>query len=726
MSRHRYIKTALVVFLAACSGGGGEASAPFGIEARTQVQGHAFPLDLPQPTDLQVVRAFPNLSFGAPVRVVAPPDGSDRLCVVDKNGFAHIFPNDESTSSTTIFLDIFSRITRGGEQGFLGLAFHPNYSQNGHIFVSYTQSASGSLWLVVERFTASPPDADQINTTTGLELFRERQIAGNHNGGMVEFGPDNMLYVSLGDGGSQNDPTNAGQDNSRLLGTIVRVDPLGATPYAIPSDNPFVGAGPGVREEIWAYGFRNPWRFSFDRNTGDLWLGDVGQNAREEIDIVTAGGNYGWRLYEGTLNHNSGGVPFATTEAPITEYANPGLGRAVIGGIVYRGNALPSYNGVYVYGDNSSGRIWALVYDGQTVISNDEVANLPQVTSFGEDQQGEMLATSFRNSGSLWKFQETGGNPPPPFPATLSATGLFSDTQNLVAAPGVIEYGVNVPSWSDNALKRRWIALPGIARITFDATGNWVFPVGTVLVKHFELELNPTTTRRLEARVLIRLNRGWEGYVYKWNAGETDADLLAGGDSDTFTVDDPNAPGGQRQQIWTYPSRTDCLSCHTDAAGYVLGVRTRQLNRDFAYPNATDNQLRTWNHIGLFQSGVGPHTSYEAYPDLSDEGRPVAERARAYLDVNCAQCHQPNAPAPGGLDLRFDTALGNMNVVNIPPTQGDLGIPNALRVFPGLKEMSVLWERVRRTDISGMPPIAHNLADPVAEDLLGRWIDQGP
>ncbi len=168
MSRHRYIKTALVVFLAACSGGGGEASAPFGIEARTQVQGHAFPLDLPQPTDLQVVRAFPNLSFGAPVRVVAPPDGSDRLCVVDKNGFAHIFPNDESTSSTTIFLDIFSRITRGGEQGFLGLAFHPNYSQNGHIFVSYTQSASGSLWLVVERFTASPPDADQINTTTGL------------------------------------------------------------------------------------------------------------------------------------------------------------------------------------------------------------------------------------------------------------------------------------------------------------------------------------------------------------------------------------------------------------------------------------------------------------------------------------------------------------------------------------------------------------------------------
>jgi hypothetical protein len=248
-----------------------------------------------------------------------------------------------------------------------------------------------------------------------------------------------------------------------------------------------------------------------------------------------------------------------------------------------------------------------------------------------------------------------------------------------------------------------------------------------VLVKHFELLVSPTSRVRLETRVLVHESDGWAGYTYKWNVLGTDATLLADADSQTYEVEDPAAPGGTRQQAWNFPSRAQCLQCHTAAAGRVLGLRTLQLNRDFDYAGGVrDNQLRAWNHVGLFDRDIGEEPSYGSMPDPRDEAAPVDLRARAYLEANCAQCHRAGSTTPGGLDLRYAATVAEMNVLDVAPAFGDLGLPDARRVKGGAKESSVLWERMRRLDTTRMPPLASGLVDVQATALVGDWIDGGP
>jgi uncharacterized repeat protein (TIGR03806 family) len=274
-------------------------------------------------------------------------------------------------------------------------------------------------------------------------------------------------------------------------------------------------------------------------------------------------------------------------------------------------------------------------------------------------------------------------------------------------------------------LKQRWIGLPPTGSIAFDDTGPWAFPVGTVLVKHFELPLvagDPASARRLETRVLVNMVMGWSASTYRWNDAQDDALLLTGAETATLVVRDPGAPGGERTQIWEFPAPSDCFRCHTDAAGTVLGVHTRQLNREFAYPAATDNQLRAWNHVGLFDVDLAPPASYPAFAVPSDAGAPVDARARAYLHANCAQCHRPGGPAPGGIDLRAGTSEAQMALLDVPPTEGDLGLEDARRVAPGAPSSSVLWERMRRTDGTRMPPLGSRVADPAGVGLIETWI----
>jgi len=720
--RESVLLVCLSLAVAACGGGGSTpppgSTAPFGLTRRVPVTGLAFP-DAQGPATAQIVRAFPNLSFSSPVHLTHAPDGTDRIFVVEVAGRIRVFQNSDNASSTTTFLDISDRVRSGGEEGLLGLAFDPDYATNGTFYVHF--SASSPRRNVLSRFTVSSADEDVADAASESILLQVNQPAGNHNGGMLAFGPDDMLYAGFGDGGGQGDQYENGQDMTDVLSTIIRIDPHGGTPYAIPADNPFVGQGGGTREEIYAYGFRNPWRFSFDRSTGDLWVGDVGQGDREEVDLVVAGGNYGWPFYEGDAVFRAG-QPASNFEAPVRDYDRAG-GRSVTGGVVYRGSGVPSLHGTYLYGDYGSGMVWALSYDGASVTAHTQLGNVSSVCAFGEDRDGEVYAVSF--GGSLHRFEPSGGGGGPT-PATLSATGLFQDTTNLIPAPGVIEYDVNAALWSDGARKRRWIALPGNERIDFDAVGAWDFPLGTVLVKHFELDLSPTQVQRLETRVLVHEDAAWAGYTYKWNFLQTDADLLPGADSETYTVADPLAPGGQRQQTWDFPSRAQCMLCHTEAAGRVLGVRTNQLNGDFDYGNATDNQLRSWNHIGLFRVDLGDPAAYEALPDPEDTGQPLAARARAYLEANCSACHLPGGPVSIGIDLRYTVPLAGMGLVDLRPNQGDLGLVDAYRIRSGSKERSVLWERMRRLDGTRMPELGSNVVDDLALELIGTWIDQGP
>ncbi|MCA9097009.1 MAG: PQQ-dependent sugar dehydrogenase [Planctomycetaceae bacterium] len=365
-------------------------------------------------TDDGLIRPF------RPILLTNAGDGSNRIFVPSEQGTIHVFDNASGPQNTRIFLDITDRVVyddKQNEEGFLGMAFDPNYKTNGHLYVYYTSTAAPHL-SVISRFTVSKDNPDYVDPKTELELLRIPQPFWNHNGGTLAFGPDGYLYVGLGDGGAGGDPMGNGQNLNTLLGKILRIDvhhPAadGKTNYSIPADNPFANR-PNARGEIWAYGVRNIWRHSFDRKTGQLWAADVGQDLWEEINIVTKGGNYGWKDREGKhlfTPKDQPQRPDTPTPAgmidPIWEYHHD-IGKSITGGNVYRGKDLPELDGMYLYGDYVSGKLWALKYDSDAnkVLGNHPLGgnNLPML-SFGEDEQGEVYFTVVGVDGqNIYKF----------------------------------------------------------------------------------------------------------------------------------------------------------------------------------------------------------------------------------------------------------------------------------------------------------------------------------
>jgi uncharacterized repeat protein (TIGR03806 family) len=719
--------------IAACGGGGGGGPA-FGLASRVPVTTLTFPTTTPTVGSVAFRDAFPNLSFSSPVFVGAPPGDTGRLFVVEQGGFIRVFPNAATTLSSQVktFLDIDALVTSGGELGLLGLAFDPAYATNRRFYVNYTTGslAGGTLRSVVARYTASVADPDVADTTATI-LFEVPKPFDTHCGGMLAFGPDGFLYSSFGDGGSAGDPQGNAQRLTTLLGKVVRIDVNGTSEgaYGVPSDNPFAGATDGRRHEIYAWGFRNPFRFSFDRGTGRLWLGDVGQSAREEIDVVRLGGNYGWRAMEGNLVFDADDLHFGPFDAPVLDYGRT-LGNVVTGGYVYRGTAVSFLVGFYVYADFGSGRVWALGYDGTRVTSNVEIANEGGISSFGEDAAGELYACNLFTGRIL--AVEPASPVPTEFPQTLTATGLFSDVPSMTPTPGLVPYAVQMDLWSDDAIKDRFIALPWTTTVDWSEDGAWAFPTDTVLVKTFRLPLtagDPSSAVRVETRVLLHSSNGWEGYSYRWRDDQTDADLLPDGATRTLTIADAAAPGGTRSQTWQFPSRTDCLRCHTVAAGRILGLTTRQLNGSFDYApfgGIADNQLRTWAHIDMFSSGIPDPDALPSHPRLGDATAAVALRARAYLDTNCSMCHRPGGPTGVAIDLRSTVSVAAMQVLNVAPQSGNLGLPAPFIVDGGDRNNSVLWLRMRALDATRMPPLATSLVHQAGSDVVGQWIDDGP
>jgi glucose/arabinose dehydrogenase len=379
---------------------------------------NAPPPSPPTPGALQAEVAFPNLApFSSPLYITHAGDGTNRLFVVQQSGQILVFSNNAAIASATTFLDVTTlpqtQFASGGELGLLGLAFDPDYAMNGFFYVNYTINNTNANkkdfpWRTrIARFQVGT-DSNRADAASEAVLLEFDQPFANHNGGMLAFGPDRKLYISTGDGGSGNDPQNNAQNLGVLLGKILRINPDPDPNNQIPADNPFVGQA-GTRGEIWAYGLRNPFRMSFDRATGRLWAGDVGQSAREEVDIIARGGNYGWRVYEGTLftNNDPAGVALNNLVAPVLDY-DRNAGTTVIGGYVYHGPGLPDYGGVYIYADFGSGRIWALIYDtnANSVIGNTEVATLKVgISSFGEDEAGELYATGLFD-GKIYRFHQ--------------------------------------------------------------------------------------------------------------------------------------------------------------------------------------------------------------------------------------------------------------------------------------------------------------------------------
>ena len=346
---------------------------------------------------MAVERAFPNLSFSRMVHLTYPDDGTDRLFLALQPGQVLVFENDPGVGEADTFLDIREAVSnRGNEEGLLGLAFDPRYRLNGYFYVYY--SAFPPRRSVISRFSVSASNPNRADPASERVVLEVPQPYSNHNGGHLLFGPDGYLYVGLGDGGKAGDPHENGQDRSTLLGSILRIDVSGIGPegkYAVPPDNPFAGQGGGAREEIWAYGLRNPWRFTFDRQTGEMWAGDVGQNRYEEIDIIKPGRNYGWNVMEGMHCFGARDCDKTGLEQPVTEYGRDG-GCSVTGGYVYRGDRLSSLFGAYIYGDFCSRKIWALRHDGNRVTEQIQIVDSPlSISAFGEDQAGELYILSF-------------------------------------------------------------------------------------------------------------------------------------------------------------------------------------------------------------------------------------------------------------------------------------------------------------------------------------------
>ena len=345
--------------------------------------------------DYKINNAFPNLNFDSLTGLYNADDGTNRLFAVEQSGTIKVFENSESTESSTIFLDISSSIITGTEEGLLGLAFHPNFKINNFFYVYYT--APDSLRSVISRWTVESLNHNKADTSSEKIILEVNQPDRNHKAGQLAFGPDGFLYIGLGDGGGIGDPYRNAQDRTTLLGSILRINIDSGDPYSIPTDNPYVDNTESFKEEIYAFGFRNPWKFSFDGE--NLWAADVGQQAFEEVNLVTKGGNYGWSNKEGSNSYLGGANNVTNTIDPIQTY-NHLEGFAIIGGYVYHGDNLPTLNGKYIYGDYLSGWIWSI--DNQ--LNNRIVINSKlTITSFGVDENGELLICS--SDGNIYELQ---------------------------------------------------------------------------------------------------------------------------------------------------------------------------------------------------------------------------------------------------------------------------------------------------------------------------------
>lgn len=355
--------------------------------------------------NVTLAEAYPQLSFNQPLEYRQAGDNSDRVFVVEKSGRILVFPNDPQIQAAQVFLDLTGLVdSSASEKGLLGLAFHPQYQNNGFIYVNYTDRNG----TVIARYQVNPANPDQGLADSGQNILSFSQPYANHNGGHLAFGDDGYLYIATGDGGSSGDPHNNAQNLSSFHGKILRIDvdtPSPGRPYSIPNDNPFVGNTQGFREEIYAYGLRNPWKFSFDQERRWLWAADVGQNKVEEINLIEKGANYGWNIMEGSLCYpepadcNQAGLAL-----PVWEYNHP-IGNSVTGGYVYYGDNIPALKGAYIYGDFGTGMIWALWLDDDLNADNRVLldTNL-NISSFGMDQHNELYVINYQ--GKLYKLIE--------------------------------------------------------------------------------------------------------------------------------------------------------------------------------------------------------------------------------------------------------------------------------------------------------------------------------
>jgi len=715
----------------------------------------SFPAQPPQ-FGYTLSNAFPGVSLSQPVCITSPPGETNRLFILEKTGSIIVITNLASPNRT-VFMSL--AVLSDSESGLLGLAFHPGYATNRYFYVfsSRTQTTTQTgRHQCISRFQTSASNPNQGLTASELFLIRQYDTAGNHNGGDLHFGPDGYLYASVGDEGQQyNGGRHAQIITNKFFSAILRIDvdkrpenllpnshPSSSTNYFVPVDNPYVGVtsfngqsfnASAVRTEFYSIGYRNPWRMSFDPATGLLYVADVGQDRYEEVSVITKGANAGWAYYEGkqlakplypsqtTIQTN----PPPGLTVPIQDYAHGSgsfQGNSVSGGIVYRGSRISQLYGAYVFGDYTSGNIWFLRHDGNNTVPFQRIAGASGPVAFGTDpRNGDVLVAQINNS-IIGRLEYSGVPSGTALPPTLANTGAFSDLATLATNPGIVPYDLNVPFWSDQAIKTRWFSVPNTnLDISFSPNGNWSFPTGTVWIKHFELELTNGVTesrKRLETRFIVKNTNGVYGVTYRWDSATNATLVPETGLDETLTINDA---GTLRTQVWHYPSRSECLACHTPQGGFALGFNTAQLNRDLDYGGSITNQIEALRLAGYFSNAVSNRHTLPALAHARNDEVSREYRVRSYLAANCVQCHQPGGILSALWDARISTPGSLAGIIN-GPVNNDFGNTNNRVIVPGSLAESVLFQRVANLGPSHMPPLATSLIHSEAVDLLAVWI----
>ncbi len=687
--------------------------------------------------------AFPNIAdlFASPVQVLN--DGlNDLIYVVDKPGSIWVFPNDVNVQESQVveLLEFRDEVRDNHEQGLLSMAFDPQFAQNGFAYIYYIEgendepSSAGRFDDgVLQRITLnSITNPTGIQAGSRVDVLRVPQVGNDHKGGKMEFHPgDGLFYMSIGDGAyaatagdpvDPNDPrkNNAAQETDNLLGTFIRLEmlesPQNGQYYRVPDDNPFV-ADPAVRDEIWSYGHRNPWRWSFQQTPPyTLWETEVGQAGFEEVNIIQPGKNYGWPICEGeTHRGQAGGDPQVSRsctgdlEGPVEGYFHSTGSVSIIGGVVYNGNALPALRGKFLFGDYISKNIWT-VEEGESkeLLSDGFPAN---IVSFGTDLSGDQVLVStygfeFGVSG-IYRIVDRDAAAAV-IPSKLSETGIFADLNTQFPVSGVIEYQVNSQPWFDGAEQRFFVSVPNEETIKFSQQDLWALPVGSVLIKHSDVRTSANDVRPFETSVLFHQDNGWEAANYRWNSAGTDADLVTTTQQQSFT----EFVNGSLQTVnRTIRAGGECGSCHTGLGGKdPRGFKTRQLNRDFEQQGVSENQLDAYNRIGLFDDAISAASNYESYVDPADLSANLNERARVYLDTNCASCH-------GGslMNLKYGVPLTDMDIMNRRLAGSQY------RMLPFDHSRSVL-HAFQVSDNNRMPR-GTSTTNPLADELFRQWID---
>lgn len=682
------------------------------------------------PLPYTTTRAYPNLQFNRCLDI-APLPGGDRIFVVEQNAKIFSFEDRPDVANADLAIDLSKEIP-GVKQAY-AIEFHPDFTNNRYCYICYIRDPNLSDGTHVARFRVTdtnPPMIDASSETTIITW-----LSGGHNGCCLKFGPDGYLYISTGDGAGPNppDPNRVGQDISELLSSILRIDVdrrEAGRNYLIPKDNPFVEHS-GARGEVWAFGLRNPWRMSFDKKTGDLWVGDVGWELWESMIRVERGGNYGWSVMEARqpINPDWSRGP-APIRAPEIAHLHT-ESSSITDGLTYYGNRLPELAGMHIYGDYDTGKLWSFRYENGLISEHREIADTShRIVGFGIDHAGELLIID-HIAGTFHRLSPNPGQSQHDrFPRRISQSGLFASLSRdlLQPAEGVVSYTINSELWSDHATAERHIGLPEDSAV--DPSGAaWRFPTDTVLAKTLSIEMvrgDASSRKRIETQILHFNGQDWLPYTYHWNDQQTDAELVnALGDEVTLEIRDAQAPDGIRKQSWRFAGRGECQRCHNLRSGPALAFNVHQLNRTIKFQEQTDNQLDALSEMGVLERPL-KDKERTLVANLNDHSQDLESRARSYLHSNCAHCHRMHAGGSVLSKMQFDLPIDKTDMLGALPNQGTFGIAGARVIEPGDPHRSVLLYRMAKLGGGRMPHIGSNEVDLEGLELLERWIQGMP